>query len=217
MTERRDSGARHPLFRAMVLMGGSLALHCGGNARHDEAGSGGNPAGGAAGTGGQRTSGGTSLGGATVSGGTSGATGSGGAGNANGSGGSLPKGGEAGGPPNPVTPGPFDCPPAQWDCSAIPPACTGEYFLLPEGCACDTTRPKTPEECGDADWVCRHAEFDSQRRLFTTPVDFECFCAPHQPTCREACSMAYGYPSRCANELPATNAVLCDCAIIVLR
>jgi hypothetical protein len=188
MSERSNSARnRHPLFNAMVLMGGGLALHCGGNVNHQTEASGGDSSAGVTGSGGQ-AGGGSGFGGALV-------LGSGGA---------------------PVTAGPFDCPPEQWDCSATMVECI-DMYRLPEKCECDRSRPLTSADCDGMDWVCRRAPYDSSGRTLTTPVDFECGCVPHQQSCNEACEKLYGFPAHCQDRTPDTNAVICECAYIVLR
>lgn len=196
MTDLRDANSFHPLFRAMVLMGGSLALQCGGSASHHGSAGGGQASGGS-GEGGAPTAGGGSAGGSTANGGAEPIS--------------------AGGVPEPVNPGPFACPPAQWDCGAVSPSCWSGSFELPEGCACDSTRPLGPADCVDSDWVCRRATHDSQQRPLSSDVEFECACAPHAASCRAACEGVFGNESSCARADSAMNAVLCDCAVIVLR
>lgn len=194
MSDISDLGRpRHPLFNAMVLMGGSLALHCGGNVDHEPSAHGGSSAAGAPGSGGAPASGGA------VSIPAAGAI-------------SISSGGTV-----QVDPGPFECPPAQWDCSATPAQCWGENFLLPDKCACDPTRPLSPKDCVDSDWACLRAEYDSMQRPLTTQVEFECRCVPHQPTCSQTCEKAYGAPLHCEEQGVNPNAVVCGCALIVLR
>ncbi|MGC4095291.1 MAG: hypothetical protein QM756_46680 [Polyangiaceae bacterium] len=182
--------ARHPLFNAMVLMGGSLALHCGGNATQSAAASGGATTSG--GSGGTPSSGGTSFGGAPVI--------------------TVSSGGA-----NEVVPGPFDCPPAQWDCSATPPQCWDTGFILPEKCDCAPTRPLAAADCIDSDFVCRRAAFVSTGQRLSSPVDFECGCVSRQAYCSQSCEELYGYAGRCSEPAPGVNAFVCQCAVIVLR
>jgi len=195
----RNSADR--FFHAMVLMGGSLALGCGGATTQDPAAAGGSTAGGTTGKGGTPNSGGT--------------PGSGGA-SGGGSGGSIIVVGNGGAA---VTPGPFDCPPAQWDCSAHPPWCSGRTYALPDNCACDPARPLTSAACASGeDWVCRSALEDSHGNYFTQEVPFECSCAPHQTNCRPVCDQVFQDTGQCRQTgSGGATSVLCDCAVIVLR
>jgi len=186
-------------FYTMVVMGGALALGCGGMSNRDEHTGGGRPGG-------------------TPSGaGTGGGGGSGGGGSGSGSGGSgviiMPEP-----DPDPVTPGPFVCVPAQWDCSAARPQCYGSGFALPENCRCDETRPKSEADCpvGQA-FTCRVGTADAQGRQLTEVVPFECSCATPQPTCNDTCSSLFGVDGNCRELSDSGRSILFDCAIIVLR
>jgi hypothetical protein len=194
MSSARNPGddARHRFFNAMVLMGGSLALGCGGATTSDPSASGGAAAGGA-----------PASGGLTGTGGVSG----------NGSGGVIviSQGGTA-------VAGPFDCPPPQWDCSANPPSCWDAGYALPAMCACDPKRPLTAADCeAGTDWVCRIASYDPEHRGIDR-LPFECACVPHQMDCGLACDQVFDYAGRCTITADGnTKSILCDCAVVVLR
>jgi len=208
-TRLPDAPQRHRFFRAMVLMGGSLAVGCGGTATAGSADPGGG--GGDGGSGGPGGSGGSGSGGA---GGSGGPGGSGGfvidAGV--GTGGSVARDG-----------GPMPCVPAQWDCSSASPSCSFDPmgYELPQGCACDGTRPRSEAECAaNESFTCLKAAYVAGEPL-TNPVSFECSCVPSQESCDLMCREAFDngatYPT-CelgVDEPPST--VLCGCAVVVLR
>ena len=105
--------------------------------------------------------------------------------------------------PEPVTPGPFMCPPAQWDCSQTPAQCDqgqGDYILPDKECACDPKRPITEADCAaDEDFVCRGASYASDGAPLTSTVAFECTCVPHQTGCRGACQKAFAITGTCTS------------------
>lgn len=215
MTSSRDSdsASRHRFFHAMVLMGGSLALRCGGEAATSDGGSG---AGGAA-TGGAPTAAGggasTSGGNASTSGGnTSGGSTSGGGGNI-----ILPAtGGQA-----TFDPSSSDCPPQQWNCASNPPVCSGSGFRLPEKCACDTSRPLDASACGAGQsFVCLEATYSSSGQQFSERVPFACACVENQLNCGLACDAIFPTSGNCTQKDytdTGLREILCACAIIVLR
>lgn len=209
----RDAGK---LFRSIVVVGGSLALGCGGKTDvpddEEETGS--------DGSGGAWSAGGSASGGATSGGAASGGAASGGAT----SGGATSGGAASGG-------GDGDCPPEQWDCSDVnlysfygdgsaELYCT---YLLPEGCTCDPTRPTEPEDCpsGTAR-TCLAAGSTSEGEL-TELQPFACSCVSFDPDaqyCTEACSVL-GYPrvgstALCDEDQPYIN-ILCGCELPILR
>jgi hypothetical protein len=198
----RDLDSKSRLFHAMVLMGGSLALGCGGLSDEDREGSasGGSGANGpAAGSGG--TGGGISFGGGGSSAGSSsgGAT----AGNAGmGTGGSAPSA----------------CPPAQFDCSASGPSCSGVSYSLPSDCACDETRPRTAADCDSGEaFVCFNAETGPDGQPIES-VGFACQCLPEQDECELLCDQIGMAGATCSDVMgDAGRTVLCNCAVIVLR
>jgi hypothetical protein len=120
----------------MVLMGGSLALSCGGSVLEK-----GNPSG-AGGSSGMNSGGSSAVGG----GGTS----------AVGTAGSLSLAGGAGGA-SALQVGSFECPPAQWECANS--GCFVEFSFssgtLPTGCVCDRARPQSAADCSASEaFVC---------------------------------------------------------------
>lgn len=123
------SNAEHRLFHVLVLMGGGLALSCGGVASLQ-----GNPDGsGVAGAPGQQ---GTA--GAVSSSGDTGLASAG----ANSEGQVIAPGVDAG-----VTSLP--CPPEQWDCTLVLLRCGGQLHGadLPAGCSCAPERPQSAADC----------------------------------------------------------------------
>ena len=173
----RDSGSfrresEHPLFRVLVLMGGSLALGCGGSAVMDgsaASGGGGTPAGGGVAQGGAAQGG---AGGASAQGGTAGVAGA------------------------------ADCPPAQWDCSARAQVCAYSWqgSARPDGCVCDPKRPKSIADCGpNENLLCLSAYRDPlypEPQSWDGSLHVQCACAPGPAvpsfdTCKADCATAY--------------------------
>lgn len=198
------------LFRAMVLMGGSMALGCGGNATK----SGGGPTAGSGGSG-------------DGSGGTGG-TGPG----AGGTGGTgillVTSTSTTGVAQVPVEPGPFPCVPAQFDCSATPPQCSYPGWQVPENCRCDDTRPKSASDCApDQTFVCRQGMERYDGAQYTEVVPFECTCVPAGNYCQQECSTAFSPMDYQCERAPSSAEggaagaaafdTLCGCAVIVLR
>jgi hypothetical protein len=207
---KKNGPEEHPLFRAMVVMGGSLAVGCGATAAtgesksgpHSGSGAGGkeaaepnDEAGGSGdvlvmGTGGSNPV-------ATAAGGTNNA-GAGGAAAAN------------------------ECPPEQWDCGTLFVECgsgPGSDYTLPSGCSCAPSKPKAPSDCppGKA-FTCRHAGVDASGQ----PIDqaFDCSCVVAGATCSETCKNALsmgasGY--QCTEPPDPSAGVLCGCAFVILR
>jgi hypothetical protein len=200
--------AAQRFFHAMVIMGGSLALGCGGAASGDPGGesSGGAPVVGSGGSGGVPvTTGGSApmaTGGipAMTSGGSSGGQFH------------IASGGT-------VDPGPFPCPPAQFDCLRPGTQCQGSGYALPNDCVCNPQRPASAGDCGaDQSFVCRKATHNVDFVEFTAPVPFECSCVPRQTSCMAACDTAYGVPGvSCRADAEDPRSILCGCAVIVLR
>ena len=160
MISNSDSLSEHPLFRALVLMGGGLALSCGGVARTE---TGATDSGGAASTGGGTSDGGSSAGNSS---GLAGAIGLGG---------SLQVG-DAGPPFEP------ECPYAQWDCSAAKPQCVRDVSpgLAAAGCVCDRTRPQSSEDCGANEaLICQQGYLEdrtSQPETWDHTLHVQCSC-----------------------------------------
>jgi hypothetical protein len=190
LSQIRNPDSAQRFFRAMVLMGGSLAAGCGGATSHDPAATAGAANGGAA----------------------NGGAGSGGSGTGGGSGGGIVVG--TGGAP--IEPGPFDCPPAQWDCTAQPADCSYQGFALPKNCQCDLKRPLDATACASGQsFVCRDGTRDADGRVFTHDVPFECSCVSTQMRCELTCDQAFQNTGTCTQ--PSANEVLCGCAVVFLR
>jgi hypothetical protein len=216
------SGGEHRLFRAIVLMGGSMTLGCGGNVSGSE---------------GQSTAGGNGggtdqpgpVGGAAAS--TGGAPGA-----ASGSAGSIATGGSApiqaggataAGGTGPIYTDPTDlpCPPEQWRCATNAQWCDGYGYgySLPEACACDPSRPVTAEDCGEGSaLVCDLAVSTADGTPLDEPVPFGCACVGADTHCDFACRNIDGVVREgrsCVDEREVDGTVqyLCGCAVIVLR
>jgi hypothetical protein len=195
--------SQHKLFRAMVVMSGGVVLGCGLTSQ-DPDDDGGSPSGGSAGA-----ASGAGTGGSSGSTSSKGGAGSGGT-LIIGKGGS---GGSAG-----TQPGPFPCEPEQWDCSGIDQTCNydGNGFELPQGCACDESRPTSPADCDGGELlVCRNAT-SYQGAPLEEPIPFECSCAAPADYCQTTCTEVFPdlYDASCQQD---ANPILCGCAVIVLR
>ncbi|MEO7036196.1 MAG: hypothetical protein ABI548_19810 [Polyangiaceae bacterium] len=207
----------HLLFRTLVLMGGALALDCGGSVV---------VSGNAAGGGGSGAVGGAPQGGAST-------------------GGTSPSGGAS-----PVDAGASDCPPAQWDCSALERSqCTYSWVGQgrPEGCVCDSKRPKSVADCrANETLFCLTSNFTDPESWDGTR-HVQCTCIPSQTSpfvyeeCQQECASTYPvlqaggmYVVSCAipqeqtcdapgncTATPASvlrqDGVVCGCASIVLK
>jgi len=203
--ERSSNSDQHRFFHTMVLMGGALAVSCGGMSADADGAGGRSGAGGSGGTGPAGTGG---AGGTT--GGVAGMAGMGGSF-------ILPTGGRM-----TVDPGPFTCTPAQWDCSSNPPNCRGDSFSLPapDACRCDETRPKALSDCpADQVFACRIARYNDEGQEFSSIVPFECACVADQLDCGLVCMELYENRGECDQESDGAEgkSVLCGCALIVLR
>jgi len=239
MNHRKEMATEHPLFRALVLMGGGLALSCGGIAERNGVQGG---SAGVLGSGGPTTST-AGSGGASAS--AAGASDGGTASTVVGFAGASEVGGTgAAGNPN-DDPGQPACPFAQWDCSYLPPTCSASFSGLepPAGCFCNKLRPLSGKDCQASEtFVClgawnadairgKNATWDGQEH-------YQCACAP-QPApdagCVSTCRAAYpNVQSQCAfppentcdsaGNCTATSAdilrqegVLCGCADLGLK
>ena len=194
--------SEHPLFRVLVLMGGSLTLNCGGAVTLDSGG--GAAQGGAA-------QGGAAQGGAAQGGAAQGGAAQGGAAQGGATQGGATQGGAA------------NCPPAQWDCSGLAQMC--EYQLnglaRPAGCVCDLKRPRSVADCSaDENLVCLGGSvypadpigWDGLRHV-------QCACAPGGPlsspgdVCESACLTTYPALSSGPNHVSCqVHAQTCDSA-----
>jgi hypothetical protein len=226
----------HPLFRVLVLMGGSLALGCGGSAVIDgsPSGSGGTKVVGSAG----QSAGGAAAGGAGQGGGAATA-------------GSIPVisiGGTGAGGSGEVDAGPPPCPFAQWDCSGLGQVCEPNLGAggLPAGCACDLKRPKSVADCNaNEDLICRRAySTEPDPSTWDTSFHIQCACVPGPSVpsydmCGTACSKAYPMlsPNAASCSLPPSttcdpygnnctataanvlrqDGIVCGCASVILK
>ena len=191
----------HPLFRALVLMGGALSVGCGGVAERQapdatsEAASGGSANGASAGA--------NSVGGSDrVVGGATGfpatQTPNGGSASTANTGGSA--GTNAGALYNP------SCPYEQWDCTAASP--TACYFTLKSkddplaaGCKCDPSRPRSASACKpDEQFLCLQAyppyvEAQPGPRTWDGALHVQCACVvvpvPTWQYCNATCAEAF--------------------------
>ncbi|HEX9294893.1 MAG TPA: hypothetical protein VF881_03640 [Polyangiaceae bacterium] len=197
-----EGAARHRLFRAMVLMGGSLAVGCGGIAAHDE-----QPSSGSAGSGGGAGAGGT---------GSTGLSGGG-------------TGSSAALTDAAVVPlaeaGVLPCVPAQWQCPFWSPCGPSQQgWQLPTGCTCDLNRPRLAADCGTGEILaCRVATAGSSGEPLATVVPFECACVPQRSYCNAACEDLFGpngaATAQCDEVTDGTGSpyILCGCAVVYLK
>jgi len=216
----------HPLFRALVLMGGALSTGCGGVAEREapagaaEIASGGSAAVSSAGS----ASGGSSSGAAAGANSLPGsvvATGGATVGPATqtGAGSSSTAGTNAGAFYNPA------CPYEQWDCTATAPAPSCSFGLDSTddprlaGCKCDTSRPTSAAACkADEQFVCRQAYPASYVEAQPVPptwdgtLHIQCACVlapvPTWKTCDATCVALFGAPAWAHCYLPGE--VMCD-------
>jgi hypothetical protein len=188
----------HPLFRALVLMGGGLAIGCGGVAQggtpdRNDIGSTGSPSGGAASSTVASVAGMSSVGGSAI---TIGIPVAGGATQS------------AAGAPGTVAAAYYNpsCPYQQWDCSGVPPSAC--YFYLKSkddpqaaGCVCDSSRPTHSSACkADENFVCLQAyppyvEAQPGPSTWDGSLHVQCACVPSPvPTydnCQVTCATAF--------------------------
>jgi hypothetical protein len=182
MDESLEHLSDHPLFRALVLMGGGIALSCGGIAEGGPASTGNGAAGAASSAAGASSSG--SSGATTILVAVPGSAG-------------TPS--FAGGP-SVATPEP-DCPYAQWDCTAIEPVCYLSLFSFTDPvaskCFCDSKRPLTANDCGKGQsLICLEAFWQDGTRPGTWDgsVHVQCSCTAAQATgeqCNNSCDDAF--------------------------
>jgi len=196
---------RHRLFKAMVLMGGSLAVGCGGATTQEQSG-------GSNGSGGERGSGGTS--------GPTGSGGSGpGIGGAAGSSGNVTEAGVVPAADANVTP----CIPAQWNCPIFLLTCSADGWQLPTNCACDLNRPRSAAACPEGEtFVCLAGTTGPSRDSPKTVVPFRCSCIPQQASCSAACERYLGSSltvSSCNDitDPSGSHEILCGCAVVFLN
>lgn len=241
MKSKKSSVPRtqHAFFRTMVLMGGSLAVGCGGATTDDsstdaaQTGSGGDSglgaedsglSGGAFGVGGSSGAGGTfATGGTMTTGGTAGINGASGGITSDG-GASMGTGGVSMPSIDSVAPDP-SCPPTQWSCwdstSIREQQCNEPYgYYVPHGCVCDSSRPRSIDDCGmNETFVCLKGGYTSDGTPLSESVPFECSCIPRQSYCQSACDLVWpitGGGLFCDNPDAGTDSVLCGCAFIYL-
>jgi hypothetical protein len=198
-SERFDPASRDRFFHTMVLMGGALALGCGGVSVHDPpAGAGADDLEASAGMGG---SAGSAPGAAGVGGAA--AAGSGPAGLA-GSAGSV---------------SPRACPDEQYTCTGF--SCDSDLWSEQGRCYCDPSLPATPAECdAGTTFVCRPTATDPHTGVpLVQPGRVDCRCVPAGKSCSDNCRDAYteiadGY--RC-DAAPESGDILCGCSFIFLK
>lgn len=214
MTKNETGPGEHPLFRAMVVMGGSLAVGCGGTTAMGESTSGPHTGSGTGGTADMADAPGGSHDVASMdvpsAGGSSGTNTAGAGGKV-----SAVMGGAGG-----TVPTEPQCPSAQWSCDTDHLMCgvrgLGNFWELPSGCACDSTRPASAADCAsDELFVCRQATQDAGGVVSV----LDCACVPRTNDCSEACKAALspnldGY-FQCDG--PGVDTVLCGCAFVYLR
>ena len=208
---------KHRLFRAMVVMGGSLAAGCGGISQNESTGP-------------------TAPGGA----------GDAAAGDVEGSRSSseVDAGHDASGPidmisidatllvPPPIEveagalstfeAGALGCPEAQWACPMRRDACPGAPYqlVLPLDCACDRARPLSASDCQPGEtFVCQAAALDPALQRCDPPRAFNCLCVPTS-NCTEMCTKAYpmgGSGTTCERQAPQLREAECGCAFVYLQ
>jgi hypothetical protein len=204
-----DEQSPHRLFAAIVLMGSSLAAGCGGISAGegpvDAAGHSGVATGGTAST---SSGAGPSVGAATSTSGSSNTD----------IGPILSVGGSVSAP-EPIEPGPFQCPPEQWTCGS--PSCDGSYggWVLPDGCACDPNKPLRASDCQpDQLFVCKQATVTVDGRPLTKPVPLSCTCVPRQMYfCNTECDIAYGQANLTCYGAEDQLSATCGCAVVYLK
>jgi hypothetical protein len=162
----KEASTEHPFFRVLVLMGGGLALSCGGTySREGDA-----PTGdaGSASSAGSAGSSAAASGGGAISG-TAGAAGTGG-----------------------VAVNPLSCPSEQWDCSKVLGICySGTSQVPPSGCVCDTSRPTSAAACAATDnFVCMQVYLGQYNNgTWDGSTHVQCMCVPSSVTDSDvACS-----------------------------
>jgi hypothetical protein len=198
-SERFDPAARDRFFHAMVVMGGALALGCGGVSVHDPS-----PA---AGTGEVETNAGT--GGAASS-----STGAGGVGGA-----AAPGSGTAGLPGSAGSLSPRRCPDEQYTCTGF--TCDSDLWSQQGRCYCDPSLPVSPADC-DAGmaFVCRPTSTDPHTGAALAQTGrVDCRCVPAGQSCSDTCRDAYtqfadGYA---CDPVPEPGDILCGCSYVYLR
>jgi len=211
-------------FRSMVLMGGSLALGCGGMTQDDgsggtsgNGGSGGGAGGGLNGTGGQPAgSGGQGTGGYSILLPPTGGSSTGGD--------SWGEGGFGGAYPT-------DCPTTQLNCPNDYYGCAYGAFdsyglsVLPANCACDPSRPASSADCGPTqEFVCLGARESAQGEVFDPAVAYNCACVDSL-TYTDCGGLCANHPEAHSNhtcydpeDSPLDlDAYLCGCAVTVLK
>lgn len=221
MMSNSDSLSEHPLFRALVLMGGGLALSCGGVARSE---TGATDSGGAASTGGSSAGSASNVAGAIGLGGSVSTV-------------------DAGAPPD------ADCPYAQWDCSSAKPLCVREVSagLEASGCVCDRTRPKNVLDCrANEVLICQQGYFldrTSEPETWDGMLHLQCSCiATAIPstygTADAACNKAFraatyfemasflpsentcdgqGHCTATSSDVLRQDGIMCGCASVALK
>lgn len=189
-----------PFFCSMVLVGGSIALACGGTTDDGELGAGGA---------GEPSGGGDAAGGTSSTDPATGGQGTGGA----------STGGTGVGGTSPVEPGPFDCPPQTWACSDSLD-CSGSMssdgtwgfgYWLPDGCSCDASRPLEPSDCPSGTvFSCLDRQLNSSGVPLTERVLFSCECVPEEPDSSD-------YPYCDFEDIGDLRQLVCGCELPILK
>lgn len=204
-----DERPTHRLFAAIVLMGTGLAVSCGGISESE------GPPGSAGRTGAGDGDGTSTTTGSTDSVGP--ATSTGGSQNI----GAAPHIDIGGQPsaPVPVVPGPFKCPPQQWNCASSRCADGGQGWVLPDDCECDPKRPLSVDDCQAGEvFVCQYATSTVDGHPFTIPVELSCSCQPKaMAPCTTECQIAFGGREMSCIGNGDQLSVSCGCAIIYLK
>lgn len=202
-----DPIGQNRLFHAMVLMGGSIALGCGGmsaGTEDDDSGLGGTGSLSGAGSAGSPAAG-------------TGGTGSGSGGTASsGTGGAIvlpPIAGTGSVDPDPT------CPPAQRSCADGELLCVDYTYQVPATCGCDRTRPLSASECpAGTVFACHAGGRAPDGTALPQVVPFMCSCVRDWGNCDAECSEVAPSAGMCSDiYTPETRSVLCKCAVIVLR
>lgn len=193
-----DDPSAHRLFAAIVLMGTSLGVGCGGvtdSDRRDESSGENGSSGGSGGSGSSSSSG---SGGVIVP--------------------HLDVGGTSAGP-QPIKPGPFACPPEQWSCASQECGLVGSGWALPSACACDPQRPRRASDCPpDQAFICQEVTSSADGQPFNEPVALSCSCVEKSMYfCSNECDAVYKRSDLDCRVGEDQRSALCGCAIIYLK
>jgi hypothetical protein len=209
-----DEKTPHRLFAAIVLMGGGLAVGCGGVVESShQVGAAGRPDVNSGGSGSVANPGEPANGGGAIS--LGGATSTSGSSNV---GGLLVNSAGAPAEPEPVEPGPFKCPPQQWNCPASNCDYAGRGWALPDSCDCDPARPLGPSDCALGEvFICETATTTADGRALTKPIALSCRCVTKTGDCGSECATTYGQGNLTCVGSPDGLSGSCGCAIVYLK